>query len=363
MIPFSVKGVSYLPQIISVGTAVPHNSFKQKDVKNVVKAMFGDKIAAIDRMIQIFDNSAIGERFFCVPMEWFLEDHDFAEKNALYITQATQLSIQAIEKCLSKTDFEVQDIDKIFFVSSTGIATPSIDAHIINEMHFHKHVKRTPIWGLGCAGGTVGLTQAFEYTTAFPTEKVLLVTVELCGLTFQRQDFSKSNIIATALFGDGAAAVLVSGDKVPIHGNTSIEILNTRSTIWEKTQSVMGWEITGRGLQVIFSKDIPNFVRKNMQVNITDFVHEQGLSLDDIKHFIIHPGGIKVINAYQEALTLQDKNVVFEKEIIAKYGNMSSPTVLFVLEKFMKCNVAQGEYGIITALGPGFSSEILLIKW
>jgi alkylresorcinol/alkylpyrone synthase len=343
---------------------VPKNVFKQSDVKKVVKGMFGNKIAAIDRMLDVFDNSEIGERFFCVPMEWFFEEHGFAEKNELYIKHATQLSALAIQKCLAKSDFTVQDVDKIIFISSTGIATPSLDTNIINEMNFSKHVKRTPIWGLGCAGGAVGLSRAYEYTTAFPEEKVLLVAVELCGLTFLSGDFSKSNLIATALFGDGAAAVLVVGDKVPSRGNnTSIKIIDTRSTIWEKTQQVMGWKVTGQGLQVIFSKDIPNFVRTHLQENITEFVQEHGLSLSDIKNFVIHPGGTKVIKAYQEAFSLVDDQVVIEKEIIARYGNMSSPTVLFVLERFMESKQRQGEYGLISALGPGFSSESLLVKW
>lgn len=354
-----------MPRIVSVGTAVPPYEVPQKQAQQFARDMFSGVFPDIERLLRVFDHAHIEKRHFSVPFDWFQEHHPFQDKNETYIEVACELAVQAIEACLHRARISAWEIDHLFFVSTTGIATPSIDALIANRLSVSPHMKRTPIWGLGCAGGAVGLARAYEYARAFPHSRVLLVTVELCSLTFQRNDLSKSNLIATSLFGDGAACALVCGENVIIDtiDNPTPHILATRSTLWKKTENVMGWKLADDGLNVVFSKDIPTIVKTWMRPNMVQFLAGEKLALDDIDHFVIHPGGMKVILAYEEALGLSSKKTTATRNVLAEFGNMSSATVLFVLQKVMDRKPQAGQYGILTALGPGFSSEQLLLRW
>jgi alkylresorcinol/alkylpyrone synthase len=347
-------------RIRSVGTAVPRHRIGQQVAQQFCRALFHETFPDIDRLLPVFSNSLVENRYFSVPEEWFETDHSFAEKNRHYIETALELGAAAISSCLRNADLTPQDIDHLFFVSTTGLATPSIDAHLINILKLRPNVRRTPIWGLGCAGGVAGLSRAYEYTVAFPRERALVLALELCGLTFQRNDLSKSNLVATSLFGDGAAAVLVSGAET---GDAGPRILASRSTLWHESLDVMGWDINDRGLKVLFSRDIPSIVRSLALPALLEFLAAQGLGLDDLGHIIAHPGGAKVIEAYEQALGLTDGKMDRARAILRKYGNMSSPTVLFVLEDYVRAQTMRpDEYGLITALGPGFSAEMMLIQ-
>ncbi|BAU28367.1 15-methylpalmitoyl-4-hydroxy-2-pyrone synthase [Aneurinibacillus soli] len=349
-----------MSHITAVGTALPPYILQQSDVRDLARRLFADAFRDIDRLMPVFSNGQVETRHFCVPLDWFGAAHTFAEKNALFQEWAVRLGAEAARNCLTRAGLGPTDIDHIFFVSTTGIATPSIDSRIINELGMNVHTKRTPIFGLGCAGGAVGLSRAQEYVRTFPTERVLLVAVECCGLTFQQQDRSKSNLIATSLFADGAAAVLIEGDHV-CHSR-GLEVLATMSTLWPNTQDVMGWDINEHGLQVIFSRDIPTLVHTLVQPNVDEFLKKHSMTCSDLKHFIAHPGGIKVIQAYADILRQPLANFSHALDVLRCYGNMSSVTVLFVLEKFLAQGIAPGEYGLISALGPGFSSELLLVR-
>ncbi|MEX2104127.1 MAG: 3-oxoacyl-[acyl-carrier-protein] synthase III C-terminal domain-containing protein, partial [Bacilli bacterium] len=252
----------------------------------------------------------------------------------------------------------------LLFVSTTGIATPSIDTYIAQKLHLSQHIKRTPIWGLGCAGGTGGVGRAFEWAKANPTSRILLVTVELCGLTFIRNDMSKSNLVATSLFADGAAAVLISGDDLPESPyKVTPRIIDSMSTLWKDSYGVMGWNVTEQGLKVVFSKDIPTIVHQYMRPNVDHFLSKHDLTVDKINHLITHPGGEKVIQAYAESLSLPRDRFGIATDILRRYGNMSSVTVLFVLDQVLKCTPNPHEYGLMTSLGPGFCSELVLLQW
>lgn len=351
-----------MPCIVSVGTAVPPYEVSQETAKRFAREMFKNAFHDIDRLLQVFDHANIRKRHFSVPIDWFREARSFREKNDTYIKVACELAAKAIETCLSRTGLTAQLIDHLIFVSTTGISTPSIDAHLANLLNTSPHMKRTPIWGLGCAGGAVGLSRAYEYAKAFPRSRVMLVTVELCSLTFQPGDLSKSNLIATSLFADGAAAVLVCGDEVETVPPNSPRILATLSTLWKNTQDVMGWTLEDDGLNVVFSRDIPTIVSTLMRPNMEEFLAAEQLSIDRIDYFVTHPGGMKVIHAYEESLGLPPEKTAPARDILARFGNMSSASVLFVLERIMQDD-ARGEYGIVTALGPGFSSEQLLLRW
>jgi alkylresorcinol/alkylpyrone synthase len=346
--------------IRSVASAVPGHCVGQQVAQQFCRALFHEAYPDINRLLPVFSNALVQDRYFAVPGEWFETNHTFAEKNQLYIETALELGQAAISACLQRAGLGPGDIDHLFFVSTTGLATPSIDARLINLLKLRPDIRRTPIWGLGCAGGVAGLSRAYEYTLAFPRERALVLAVELCGLTFQRNDLSKSNLVATSLFGDGAAAVLVSGSET---GDPGPKILCSRSTLWYETLDVMGWDINDQGLKVLFSRDIPSVVRLLVLPALLEFLETQTLSLQDLNHIIAHPGGAKVIEAYEQTLGLTDGKMDRARDVLRRYGNMSSPTVLFVLEDYMQTQaIGRGEYGLVTALGPGFSSEMVLIQ-
>jgi alkylresorcinol/alkylpyrone synthase len=360
-----------MPHVISVGTAVPPHIIEQKEAQQFAKKLFGDAFRDIDRLISVFDHANIEKRHFCVPSDWFEKEHGMQEKNDLYIEEACKLGKEAILRCLDQAGLTPADIDHFYFISTTGLATPSIDARLIYQIGMKSNVKRTPIWGLGCAGGAVGLSRANEYARGFPNQRVLLLALELCGLTFQRNQMTKSNLIATSLFADGAAAVLIEGDEAAqirwetydkLHPRTP-KIVDTMSTLWEDTLDVMGWTVTDNGLEVLFSRDIPTIVHSLMRPNIDEFLARNRLGQEQISRYITHPGGMKVISAYQESLGLTDHSLKHPKNILRNYGNMSSASVLFVLQETMNDEIQEGEYGLVTALGPGFSSELVLIQW
>jgi alkylresorcinol/alkylpyrone synthase len=349
-----------MSRIVAVGTAVPPNRVGQEQVRDFCRALFEPAFPDIDRLLTVFANGSIEERYFAAPNEWFERDHSFADKNRLYVEAALDLAAEAAVRCLAAAGLDAREVDHLLFVSTTGLATPSLDAQLVNRLRMRGHIRRTPIWGLGCAGGAAGLSRAFEYTRAYPGHNALLVAVELCGLTFQRNDLSKSNLVATSLFGDGAAAVLVSGADTGARG---LEVLATRSTLWYDSLDVMGWEVNDGGLKVLFSRDIPTIVRRAMLPALEEFLTEQDLDLRAVGHVIAHPGGVKVLEAYREVLGLVPEQLTHAYEVLRRYGNMSSATVLFVLGEFVRARtIGDAELGVVTALGPGFSSEMLLVR-
>lgn len=358
----------HMPKIIAVETAVPQYSITQEEAKEFAKYLFSGKFKDMDRLLNIFENTQIEKRHFCVPTEWFKSNHSFEEKNIIYIQNAIKLAKDTIEKLISKNNFNLELVNHVFYVSSTGISTPSIDAHLFNlpEFNFSPHIKRTPIWGLGCAGGAAGIARAYEYVLAFPKEIALVIALEIGELAFFREDFSKSNFIASSLFADGAAAVLVAGDEVKIEYpsfTNNIKIHGSLSTIWEDSLDVMGWDVQNEGLKVIFSKDIPTIIRKDLKESVDHFLKINDLSYNDIVNYVLHPGGTKVIEAYQDVFDIPANKLNESKTILKQYGNMSSPTVLFVLKEIIEQNSSEKGYGLLLALGPGFSAEIILIEW
>ncbi|MEE9194005.1 MAG: 3-oxoacyl-[acyl-carrier-protein] synthase III C-terminal domain-containing protein [Thermodesulfobacteriota bacterium] len=352
-----------MSRIISVGTAHVSYKFNQCEVKNFAYELFSENKQYIKRMLGVFDNSLIDTRHFVHTRQWFDTPKNFMERSESYLTNSLLLSISAINDCLEKANADLNDFDHIIFVSNTGITTPSVDAHLINELKLDTHIKRTPIWGLGCAGGAVGLTRAFEYTRAFPKSAVLLIALEICSLAFHREDYSKSNIVSLALFSDGAAATLIAGKEHQLYQSSSISLINTLSTTYYDSLNVMGWEIVDEGFKAIFSKDIPTIVRKEVKANIGELLETENLSPADLKHYIVHPGGAKVLAEYEGSLGLPEGTFKHSRKVLREHGNMSSPTVLYVLKELMdEKEYNPGEYGIISALGPGFSSEIILFE-
>lgn len=352
-----------MPRIAGVATALPPNVLKQEDIKSFANAVFGSAID-VERLLPVFDNALIEERHFVSDFDWFNSAHDFTQVNDSYIKSALALAKQVTLAVSDSSSIATTEFDAVFFISTTGLSTPSIDALLFNEIPFNPHIKRIPIWGLGCAGGAAGFARAYDYALAYPKSKVLVISVELCGLAFQANDHSKSNVIATALFGDGAAATVVVGDEVRSNGANFPKILGTLSTTYPGTLDVMGWKVTSNGFKVVLSKDIPSIVETLVRENVEELLDSHKLAVNDIKHFLPHPGGKKVLDALQSVLGLKESDISYVYDVLRRCGNMSSATVFFILEEFMKVREPKrGEYGLLSALGPGFSSELVLLQW
>ncbi|MEW6050529.1 MAG: 3-oxoacyl-[acyl-carrier-protein] synthase III C-terminal domain-containing protein [Candidatus Zixiibacteriota bacterium] len=349
-----------MPRICAVHTAVPPNRFDQKSAEQFAREHFSQFLPDIDRLLKVFSGAGIESRYFSCSLDWFRTPHSFDEKNHIYIESATALSAAAARGVLASAGISASQIDYIIYINTTGLATPSIDARLINLLGMRSNIRRTPVWGLGCAGGVAGLSHAYHYLLGHPTERVLVVATELCGLTFMPDDFSRSNLVASALFGEGSAAVLLAGDQVELPG---IEILGTQSRFYPDSLDVMGWNIVSQGMQVIFAQRIPDIVAANAAGDLDGFLNRHGLTRGDIAAWLFHPGGTKVIEAYEKALAFSDGELAISRSVLRDYGNMSSVSVLFVLERYLRMNgIGRAGHGLLSSLGPGFCSESLLVK-
>ncbi len=347
------------PRVLSVATALPPHRIGQEEAKDFARTMFAGEAAlgGFERLLPVFDNVHVEGRNFCVPREWFEEPHTLTERNALYVENALALSEKAARRAMDRAGASSEEIGAIFFVSTTGFSTPSIDSKLLFRLGLSEHVRRVPVWGLGCSAGAAGLALAADHARLYPGKLVLLVAVELSGLTFQHGDRSKANLISTSLFADGAAAALVgTGDEGP-------ELLGSHSTTWPGTEDVMGWEIVETGLKVQLSKSVPTIVREKLRDDLEMACGPLGLDLEDLKHFILHPGGAKVLDAFEEVLGIEPGGLTHSRGVLREHGNMSSVTVLFILERFLASgSFESGDAGVLSAMGPGFSAEHVLFR-
>ena len=363
------------PRLVSVATALPDHVATQSDARALAARMFAEGLDPEDRrLIGVFDSSGIETRHFCMPLDWYAEVRSFGEMNARYLEHALALASRVSLEALERAGLGPADVDPVVFVSSTGLSTPSVDARLANVVGFRSDVRRTPIWGLGCAGGAAGIARARDFALADPGARVLLVALELCSLTFQRRDLDRRNLVAAALFADGAAAAVIAGAASPArapHGRgvtnggaaRSLELIASRSMLWPDTLDVMGWDVDEHGLHVIFSRDIPTIVRDWVRPNLDGFLAANGMSLAQLTHVVAHPGGPKVLAAYGEALGLPPDAFRHAREVLRACGNMSSPTCLFVLERALAAgDLRAGDTAVLAALGPGFSSELVLMR-
>jgi alkylresorcinol/alkylpyrone synthase len=355
-----------MPRLVSLGTSLPPHTVRQSDVRTLAVRIFSGLSDEERRLLGVFDHAGIETRHVAMPLAWYEDDHSFGETNALYIETALALASDACTKALSKVHLTPADVDHLVVVSSTGVCTPSLDARLANVLRFREDFCRTPIWGLGCAGGVAGLARARDFALAHPRARVLLLALELCSLTFQRGELDRRNLVAASLFSDGAAAALVVGaeaEPTQPAGRPALALVDARSTLWPETLDVMGWNVDERGLHVVFSRDIPTIVRNWVRPNVESFLRAHDLSLESLSHVVTHPGGPKVLAAYAEALGLREGTLRHAVDVLRECGNMSSPTCLFVLERFLDAGeIGEGEPALLAALGPGFSSEYVLAR-
>lgn len=337
-----------MPKIISVATAVPKYKISQDDIEKAAVRVFGASMGDFSRLAPVYANAAIKTRYSCVPLEWYERPCPFSERNRLYQENAVNLLTEAGEKALALAHLSFDDIDGLVVVSSSGIATPSLDALLMEKLKLKRNMERLPIFGLGCAGGVIGLARTAQLAQGAPDKRYLYMVVELCGLDFIFSDRTKSNIIATALFADGASAAVIS-----CKGNGPV-ITGWSEHTWPDSLNVMGWDVTDEGLRVIFSRDIPTIVRKDMGRVVDSFLASQKLERKDIAEFLCHPGGAKVVDAIETALDLPSGHLRHARDILRDYGNMSAATVMFVLEAALRSPRAGNH--LLSAFGPGFTA-------
>lgn len=321
-------------------------------------------------MDRLHANCGVDYRHIMFPLETLGSLSGFGSTNDLWIKGAMELGQRSICDALRQAGLAPADISAIFFTSVTGIACPSIDARLVNLMGFPKNIKRTPIFGLGCVAGAAGISRAVDYLRAFPDQYAILLSVELCSLTWQENDFSMANIVASGLFGDGSAAVVLAGDETP-HGRrpTSVErpcprVVATRSTFYPDTEHLMGWNIDHSGFNIVLSADVPELVRSELRNTVEDFLEEVDLSIHNICSFIFHSGGPKVLQAMESALNLPKHALAASYNSLRQRGNLSSASVLTVMQDFLRNRPGSpGCYSMMGAMGPAFCSELLLLQW
>ena len=339
-------------RLLALKSAVPGFALEQADVSRRAAHLFRER-KDIARLLPVFENTGIARRYSCVPIDWYEEDHGWVEKSSLYIQHATSLLEKVARDLLAEARLGADDIDAIVVASTTGVATPSLDALIIEKLGLRRDIHRLPIFGLGCAGGVIGLSRAAELAVANPGSRVLFLVVELCALTFRKNDLSKSNIVATALFGDGAAGAIVSTRGAGTAIGPSGEYT------WPNSLDVMGWEIQEDGLKALFSQSIPSLVATDFKGILRDYLQKNDLKLADFKNFACHPGGAKVLDALEVVLELPSGGLVESRGVLRDFGNMSAVTALFVLER-MNWRAGTGRI-LLSALGPGFTAAFLAL--
>ena len=349
------------PHILSAAAALPDNYADQETLLAAFRSHWGRKHFNLDRLEQLHRAVRVGGRHLALPLERYAELDSFARRNDAWIAAAVDMGEKALKDALLRADLRPQDVDHLYFVTVTGLATPSIDARLVNRMGLRPDVKRLPLFGLGCVAGAAGLSRASDAVRAFPGQVAALVAVELCSLTLQREDLSVANIIASGLFGDGAAAVLVGGGDRPARGP---RVLATRSVFYPGTERVMGWDIVDSGFKVVLSPQVPQLVRERARGDVDAFLAANGLSREEVRHWICHSGGPRVLEAFEEALELPREALRRTWDSLQEVGNLSSASVLFVLHDLFDSGEARkGDLGLLIAMGPGFCSELVLLRW
>ncbi|HEX3944689.1 MAG TPA: 3-oxoacyl-[acyl-carrier-protein] synthase III C-terminal domain-containing protein [Rhizomicrobium sp.] len=341
------------PRLIALQTAVPPYPVDQTYAGKRAALLFEGHPEVL-RLLSVFGNTGIDTRYSCVPIDWYTEPHGWKERTELYLAHSVDLLEQVTLACLAEAHLDRDDIDAVVVASTTGIATPSLDALLIERMSLRRDIMRLPIFGFGCAGGVFGLARAADLARATPGARVLFLVVELCALTFRKDDLSKSNIVAAALFGDGAAGAIISAS-----GNGPM-IGASGSYTWPNSLDIMGWEVEEDGLKARFAQSIPSLVASDFRAIANGFLRKNDIPLKGIEGFACHPGGAKVLDALEDALDLPRGTLEDSRATLRDYGNMSAATALFVLHR-MRARRFTGRT-LMSALGPGFSAAFLMLE-
>ena len=350
-------------RIAAVGHAFPPHFYDQDTLIAAFRELWGKRHYNLDRLERLHRNVLVGGRHLALPVEEYAGLDTWGKANDAWIRVAQETGEAAVRAALAKAGLEPADVDALYTVTVTGVATPSLDARLVNRLQLRPDVKRVPIFGLGCLAGAAGVARAADYLTGHRDEVAVLLSVELCSLTLQPEDLSIPNLIASGLFGDGAAAVVMVGSERAAE-SAGPEVLASRSAFYYDTERVMGWDISERGFQVVLSAEVPEMVRRHLRQDVDAFLAEQGLERGDVSTWVAHPGGPKVLEAMQEELELPREALALTWRSLQEVGNLSSTSVLLVLEETLEGHrPAPGSLGLLLAMGPGFCSELVLLRW
>jgi alkylresorcinol/alkylpyrone synthase len=348
-------------KIASAASAFPKHYYSQKFLLEKLQEYWGDRLRNPQLLARLHRNVTVEGRYLALPTEKYYDIATWGQANDIWIEVAQELGEQALCRALHHAGLETRELGALFFTSVTGISSPSIDALLINRMGLPVSIRRVPIFGLGCVAGAAGIARAADYVRAYPSQAAALVSVELCSLTIQRDDLSVANLISSGLFADGSAAVIVTGSEMKANGP---EILATRSIFYPDTEEMMGWKVTEKGFRITLSPEVPALIRKHLGADVDVFLAEHGHQRGDIESWVLHTGGPKVLEATADALDLHNGQLDASWDCLKRVGNLSSASVLVVLEDVMKNRRPEpGTLGILAAMGPGFCSELLLLKW
>ena len=341
--------------LLSLATALPPYIVEQGEAKAKARNLFGGRKALFDRLAGVFDNAGIDQRHVVAPMAWYEAHHGWKERNRVYLDACDALFREVAGKAIERAGLKPSDIDGVVTVSTTGIATPSLDARNGPALGLRDDIRRVPVFGMGCAGGVNGLASAARFAAAEPGSHWLFVTIETCSISIRLDSDDPAAIVATALFGDGAAAAVVSTE-----GEGIATIAGSGERMWPDTLNIMGWRVEDPGLAVVFDRAIPPFIEAELAAAVDGMLGDLERSRGDIGRFCCHPGGVKVIDAIETALELPVGTLDLERDVLRDCGNMSAPTVMFVLERLMQRGLP--EKVLMTAFGPGFTCAGLLLE-
>ena len=347
-------------RVAAVGSALPEHFYDQGTLLAAFREQWAERYFNLRRLEELHRNVLVGGRHLALPIEEYSKIESWGEANDHWIRVAQELGSKAVLTALDRAGLSVDEVDAFYFTTVTGVATPSIDARLMNRLSLPPRVKRVPMFGLGCLAGAAGVARAADYLLGHPSEVAVLLSVELCSLTLQRDDLSVENLIGSGLFGDGAAAAVLVGKERPSGGP---RVIDSRSSFYPDTERVMGWDVSERGFKIVLSAEVPEMVRHNLRRDVDAFLSEHGLTKDDIAAWISHPGGPRVLEAMQEALELPDDALEGAWRTLREVGNLSSTSVLLVLDQTLQSPPPPGSWGLMSAMGPGFCSELVLLKW
>ncbi len=348
-------------KIASAASAFPKHYYSQKVLLQELQTYWGERLRNPQMLARLHKNVAVEGRYLAMEPEKYREISTWGQANDVWIEVAQELGEKALCRALHHAGLDRSAIGALFFTSVTGIASPSIDALLINRMGLSKNIRRVPIFGLGCVAGAAGIARAADYVRAYPGQAAALVSVELCSLTIQKEDLSVANLISSGLFADGSAAVIVTGDEL---NATGPEVVATKSVFYPDTEEMMGWTISEKGFRITLSPEVPKLIREHLGQDVDEFLAEQGHKRRDIGSWVLHTGGPKVLEATADALELRNGQLDASWNCLKKVGNLSSASVLVVLEDVMRNRRPEpGTLGILAAMGPGFCSELVLLRW
>lgn len=348
-------------KIASVCSAFPTNYYRQEEILSELARQWGATPSVLSRLEAFHQRAGVHARHLALPKEDYQNVQGFSARNREYVRVATDLGAEALQRALDEAQLAPEQLDALFFVSVTGMATPSIDARLVNRLGLGRGLRRTPIFGLGCVAGAAGLARAADFARAYPDAHVALLAVELCSLTWQPDDLSVPNLIASSLFGDGAAALVLAGERRTVDGP---RVVASRSVFYPGTEDVMGWEIGAQGLKVRLSSGVPELVLSRVAEDVDRFLADEGLVRSDIDHWVLHTGGPKVLEAFETALGLPRERLALTWSQLRDNGNLSSASVLLVLrDTWRERQPLPGSRALVMAMGPGFCSEMVLLSW